>query len=234
MIHPVRPARKHLALLVALVAMLVGQPLLAHTSAAAGLFFDALFSAICLSMFFIVFGERRQRQVALVPFLPALASYFAPYVLPRGAQLPSEAVYHCSLVAFLGFTVLVILRDILRRSVISGDDVVGALCGYILVALVWANLYALTYLLVPGTFSVNSNVASQLAESHQRRALFDYLSFATMMTLGYGDITPIGPPAYSLTWLEVMAGQFYMAVVVAQLVGLKLAQGLKGGGSEAK
>jgi hypothetical protein len=54
------------------------------------------------------------------------------------------------------------------------------------------------------------------------------------MTLGYGDITPIGPPAYTLTWLEVMFGQFYMAVVVAQLVGLKLAQALRGGGPEAK
>ena len=44
---------------------------------------------------------------------------------------------------------------------------------------------------------------------------------------------PIGPPAYSLTWLEVMAGQFCMAVVVAQLVGLKLAQALRGDKPEA-
>jgi hypothetical protein len=69
----------------------------------------------------------------------------------------------------------------------------------------------------------------RLGEWHQRRALFDYLSFTTMMTLGYGDLTPIGPPAYTLTWLEVMFGQFYMAVVVAQLVGVKLAQALRGG-----
>ena len=65
-------------------------------------------------------------------------------------------------------------------------------------------------------------------------AVFDYPSFTTLMTLGYGDITPIGAPAYSLTWLEVMLGQFYMAVVVAQLVGIKLAQALRGDGPEAK
>lgn len=51
---------------------------------------------------------------------------------------------------------------------------------------------------------------------------------------GYGDIIPIGPPAYSLTWLEEMAGQFYMAVVVAQLVGLKLAQVLREDKPEAR
>ena len=49
-----------------------------------------------------------------------------------------------------------------------------------------------------------------------------------------GTSPPIGPPAFTLTWLEVMFGQFYMAVVVAQLVGLKLAQALRGNVPEAK
>jgi hypothetical protein len=49
----------------------------------------------------------------------------------------------------------------------------------------------------------------------------------TLTTLGYGDVTPIGPLALSLSWLEVIFGQFYLAVVVAQLVGLRLAQTIK-------
>jgi hypothetical protein len=48
----------------------------------------------------------------------------------------------------------------------------------------------------------------------------------TLTTMGYGDITPAGILGYSLVWLEVVFGQFYMAVVVAQLVGLKLAQAI--------
>jgi voltage-gated potassium channel len=234
MIQAVRPARKHLALLTGLIAMLVAQPLLAHRSVAAGAFFDAVLSAICLYVFFIVFGERWQRRVAIVLLLPAFIGNCLVYVSPRAAHILPEVLFHCSMIAFLGFAVVVILRDILRKNVIHGDDVVGALCGYILVALVWASLYTLTYLLVPSSFSVSPDIAARLGEWHQRRALFDYLSFTTLMTLGYSDITPIGPPAYTLTWLEVMAGQFYMAVVVAQLVGLKLAQALRGGGPEAK
>ena len=234
MIHAVRPARKHLALLTALVAMLIVQPLVGHRSVAAGAFFDAVLSGICLYMFFIVFAERRQQRVALLLILPAFAGNIGIYVLPRGRRSSSEVTYHCSMVAFLGFAVFVILRDILQKSVIHGDDVVGALCGYMLVALVWASLYTVSYLLAPANFSVNKDIVWRLGEWHQRRALFEYLSFTTLMTLGYGDITPIGPPAYTLTWLEVMAGQFYMAVVVAQLVGLKLAQALRGGGPEAK
>lgn len=234
MMHAVRPARKHLALLTALVGMMVAQPLVGHRSVAAGAVSDAVLSAICLYVFFIVFGERRQQRAALLLILPAFASNFGIYVLPRGAHTASEVLYHCFMVAFLGFAVAVILRDIFAKSVIRGDDVIGTFCGYMLVALVWANLYTLTYLLVPGTFTVNPDIAWRLGEWHHRRALFEYVSFTTLTSLGYSDITPIGAPAYMLTWLEVMVGQFYMAVVVAQLVGLKLAQAIRGGRPEAK
>lgn len=64
--------------------------------------------------------------------------------------------------------------------------------------------------------------------------LFDYLSFTKLTSRAYGDITLIGWPAYALTWLEVMFGPFFMAGVVAQFVGLKLAWVLRGGGPEGK
>ena len=199
-----------------------------------GVFCDVVLFAICLYIFFIVFGGRREMRTALALILPAFASNFAIYLLAGGPKIVAEVLYHCFMVMFLGFTVAVILGDILRKSVIGADDVVGALCGYILVALVWASLYTLTFVLAPETFSVSKDIVWRLGEWHQRRALFDYLSFTTLMTLGYGDLTPIGPPAYTLTWLEVMFGQFYMAVVVAQLVGLKLAQALRGDRPESK
>jgi len=228
MIRGIRPGRKHLALLVALIAMMVAQPLVGHRSLAGGAGADAVLALICLYVFFIVFGEVWERRTAMVILLPTFASNFGIYVLPDGYHVASEVVYHCFMVAFLSFAVAVILRDIFKKTVISGDDVIGAFCGYMLLGLVWANLYTLTYLLFPTVFAVNSEIAWRLANWHRRRALFDYLSFTTLTSLGYGDITPTGPPAYTLTWLEVMVGQFYMAVVVAQLVGIKLAQALKG------
>lgn len=234
MIQGMGKTRKHLALLTALIGMMVAQPLVGHRSVPGGAVFDAVLSAICLYVFFIVFGEGRERRAALALILLAFASNLGVYTLPPGVHTASEVAYHCFMVAFLGFAVAVILRDIFAKTVIGGDDVIGAICGYMLLALVWANLYTLTYLLVPGTFAVSRDIAWRMVEWHQRRALFEYLSFTTLMTLGYSDMTPIGSPAYTLTWLEVMFGQFYMAVVVAQLVGLKLAQAIRGGRPEAK
>ena len=230
MIHLARPARKNSLLLSAMVLMLVGQPLLGNRSIGASAFFDGVFAAICLYVFFVVFELRWHRRVALVLVLPAVVGSVAHYVLPPSAHLWSAVAFHCSVVVFIGFAVAVILGDIFRKRVIHGDDVIGALCGYLLGALVWANLYTLTYLLYPEAFIVKPEIAWRLGHWHPRRALFDYLSFTTLTGLGYSDISPGGPPVYSLTWMEVIFGQFYMAVVVAQLVGLKLAQAMKGDG----
>jgi Ion channel len=124
--------------------------------------------------------------------------------------------------------IAVILGGIFRKQAISADDILGAFCGYLLIGVAWANLYAMTYLLVPGALRVKPELLWRLGEWHLQHALFDYLSFTTLTSLGYSDISPIGAPAYSLTWLEVLFGQFYMAVVVAQLVGFKLAEAMKG------
>ena len=234
MIEAVRPKRKNLVLLVAMIAMLIAQPLFGHLNLAAAAGFDLLFVAISAYVFFIVFTERWQRRAGLALALPALASNFGFYVLPERAHVPLATTFHCFTILFLGLAVAVILRDIFRRRVIGGDEVLGALCGYMLGAIAWGNVYTMTYLLVPGAFSVNAEIAWRLGQPHLRRALFDYLSFATLTSLGYADITPVGPPAYSLTWLEVLFGQFYMAAVVAQLVGLKLAHAVKGDDRESR
>jgi voltage-gated potassium channel len=231
MTETVGAKRKHLLLLVGLIAMLVAQPILGHRSLLTGALFDGLFGAISLYLFFIVFTERRERRGALALVLPALASNVGLYGLPARTHVALAVSFHCFAVLFLGLAVAVILHDIFRKSVISGDELLGAVCGYLLGGIAWANLYTLVYLIVPQAFSVNAAVAWRLGEWHLRRALFDYLSFATLTGLGYADITPVAPPAYSLTWLEVVFGQFYMAAVVAQLVGLKLAHAIAREGS---
>ena len=53
------------------------------------------------------------------------------------------------------------------------------------------------------------------------------MSITTLTSLGYSDITPIDTLALSLSWIEVVFGQFYIAVVVAQLVGLRLAESMR-------
>jgi hypothetical protein len=60
----------------------------------------------------------------------------------------------------------------------------------------------------------------------QGASLF-YFSFTTLTTLGYGDITPAGKFAQVLANMEAIAGQVYLAIFIARLVGLHIAQELK-------
>ena len=155
-----------------------------------------------------------------------LASNITHEVLSDWAQV-AAIVYHVFGVVFFGFAVAVILKRIFQAEATRGDPVIGALCGYLLAALAWANAYGLVYLLWPDSFRVADALAWRLGDWNLQRFFFNYFSVTTLTSLGYGDITPLGSLALSLSWLEVVFGQFYIAVVVAQLVGLRLAQSMK-------
>jgi hypothetical protein len=222
------------ALLAALVTMLVMQPLLAYGGLATRILFDAMFAAVLLGVLFIIFGRGWERKLALVLVLPAFALYLAYLVLPDRMRVASALLFNAFMIAFMGLAIAVILRDIFRKRVIGGGDVLGAVSGYLLSGIAWGNLYVVLQLFVPGSFAVQPEIAWQLQERHLRHALFNFFSFATLTSLGYNDITPVTPFANTLTWLEVIFGQFYMAVVVAQLVGMRLAQAIQPGGPESK
>jgi hypothetical protein len=102
-----------------------------------------------------------------------------------------------------------------------------------LAGLAWGNLYNLTETVSPNAFNVRSDIAWQLESGSTRRYMFDNFSFVTLTCCGDNKVVPLAPTASSLTWLESIFGQFYMAVVVAQLVGLKLGQAVaRSGGAE--
>jgi hypothetical protein len=212
--------RRHLVLLLLLVVGLVLQPL-AHGWLFGLVFYDVLLTLLLLAVFLVVFERRWERLVALGIAVPALVSCGAGHGLSGRPQTVAWVIDHCFIVLFVGFAVVVILRGLFQTQAIRADHVIGACCGYLLAGIAWGNLYVLAELLLPGSFSVKQEIAWQLQDEQTRRFLFNYFSFTT---LGYGDVTPVGPAATTLAWLEAVFGQFYVAVVVAQLVGLKLAQ----------
>jgi D-alanyl-lipoteichoic acid acyltransferase DltB (MBOAT superfamily) len=50
-------------------------------------------------------------------------------------------------------------------------------------------------------------------------ASFQYLSFITLCTVGYGDITPASDLARTLTVLEALIGQLYLVTILGLIVG---------------
>lgn len=213
---------KHLTLLVSLLALILCQPV-AQKGAIGLLVFDLLLTIVTVVVFFVVFERGSTRIVALL--LAALVIFL--HWLGRAVDPHDTAVTAANeLVAvfFLGFAVTVILRGIFQPKPFHTDDLLGVVCGYLILGLAWGNLYRLADTMSPHSFRVESDVATELQEQSGRRHLFDTFSFVTLTCVGDSKVVPIGQTASTLTWLEAVIGQFYMAIVVAQLVGLKLTQ----------
>jgi hypothetical protein len=175
-------------------------------------------------VFLIVFDRRVNRLVGFIAFATAVASTLAHYAPPTYPEVPLRLIYHSALLLLLGYATIVILRNIFQQHVVRSDDVLGAVCGYLLAAGAWSNVFMLIEIFVPGSFSVGQRFGASLDSWHGRTAVLNYVSLGSLTGVGSGEVVPILPPAIMLTTLEAVFGQFYIAVVVAQLVGAKLSQ----------
>ena len=118
----------------------------------------------------------------------------------------------------LGSATWVILRDVLRREPVTTRKICGAVCVYLMMGMIWAFGYAILDIIRPESFALELGENGRLGD-------FVYFSFITLSTLGYGDITPALSGAKALASLEAIAGQFYLTILVARLVGLHISQG---------
>jgi len=112
--------------------------------------------------------------------------------------------------------VVMILRYVLTSYEVTVDTIFGAIVAYFLIAFTFSTIYQAVAIIEPASFSMPSS--TEFADNNTRNIEFNYFSFVTIATLGYGDIVPRSPVARILSILEAAIGQFYMAVVVAWLV----------------
>jgi hypothetical protein len=217
-------SHKHAILLVGIIVVALIESF-SHRRLLGPLASDLAIAAIEMLMLLIVFERKGHRVVAFIAFAVAVASALAHYVLPPTyPEAPLRLVYHTALLLLLGFATIVMLRNIFHQRVVRSDDVLGAACGYLLAAGAWSNLYMLVEVFVPGSFSMGQGFGLNLDSWHGRIAVMNYVSMGSLTSLGSGTVVPVLPPATVLTNIEAVFGQFYIAVVVAQLVGARLSQ----------
>ena len=112
----------------------------------------------------------------------------------------------------------VVLRAIFQPATTERDAVIGALCGYLIVLMVFLRVHGLIEALSPGSYHADGPPLSERSDM-MLLAVFQYFSTITVTTVGFGDIVPVTPAARLATGLEAIMGQLYLAVVIAILVG---------------
>ena len=137
---------------------------------------------------------------------------------------------HLLEILFLGYVTVVLLKHLFRAERVSFDTICASICAYLLLATIWAMVYSVLDVMQPGSFVfafVEAGQGSLMRFGDEKSVYSLYFSVVTMTTLGYGDIVPTSPAAQMLAAVEALTGQLYLAVLVARLVGLHIAQSMR-------
>lgn len=208
-------------LLATLLGLFLLYPLLGghHTGSTV---LDAFISAALLLTVRALRDSRKGVFVAALALsVPAIAAAAGSHLFGVAALLPLGHVF-----GFLFFLVtgLALLRRVLEPGPVTANRLQAAVCAYLLIGLGWGLVFSVIEHLRPGAFL---DPVGGSSESHAVLAGFPHLiyySFTTLTTLGFGDVVPVTPLARSLSTLEAVIGQLYLALLVARLVGIHSAR----------
>jgi hypothetical protein len=107
-------------------------------------------------------------------------------------------------------TAALIVRRVLARPTVTIQSIYGALSAYLIIGLMFAAFYGAQNALGSAPFFAQHQPANTQT--------FQYFSFTTLTTLGYGDFTAAGNDGRALAVIEALTGQVFLATLVARLV----------------
>lgn len=208
-----------LGLLICLVSVLAVAPFFQKYSPTVPVLRLFLTAAFLFSIYAFI-EDKRALIITFFLAVPAFASNWASFFFNTSTTHFIKDIFGA---LFFGYITVTILLGIFKKKTITSDLIYGSICVYLLIGLAWAYIYSALENIFPGSFNFASNhlqANPSLNGGQIPLSLFLYYSYVTLTTLGYGDITPMTPPAQSISILEAITGQFYLAILVARLVGI--------------
>ena len=154
-------------------------------------------------------------RLAIVLFVPTLVVQ----LVAHRSNIPIVVVTSVILRGlFFAYVTGAIVWHVLRKPHITVDTIAGAACAYVLLGLIWANVYVLVERARPGSF----DIPGSFLVGRDPTAALTYFSFVTLTTVGYGDIHPNDAGAGGVCAAEAIVGQLYLAIMIARLVGIQV------------
>lgn len=199
-----REPRYGLLLITLIASYIVGA--VTHTRWAAALHVTFI---VAIALLAVRQVRLRPRGVA-VAIIAILVTAIAAGVGTTSANTTAQGIAEIWNGLVLLVTVTVIIDRVLRLNKVTAQSIYAALSAYMLIGLMFASFYGAIGFLVSGPFFANGQP--------DNAATLQYFSFTTLTTLGYGDFTAAGNLGRALAVLEALAGQVFLATLVARLV----------------
>ena len=205
---------RFLILLILILSLLVLTPFL-DEFVQTRILMDVFLTVIFIFIIYSIRLKRSQAIIASVLVLPLIVATWSTYFVEIKTISLLTRIFG---VLFFAYAAVNILRIIAKSEKVTRETIFAAIVAYLLIALMWAFLYMILELVSPGSFSFPDT------GFRGETMRFEYLSFVTITTLGYGDITPVTDKASALVIIEAVVGQIYLVVLVAWLVGMHVSQ----------
>ncbi len=157
-------------------------------------------------------------------FIAILGVFILSYMLGTlmvDAKQIFKYIRFAILFLFYGLVTIELIWEVWQSQKVDREVILGLISGYISLGLLGYFMFLSIEIIQPGSFS--GLVASLSSPEDPMRNLL-YFSFITLMTIGYGDISPVSELSRNGAVLMGLVGQFYLVIITAIVVGKFLNQ----------
>lgn len=173
--------------------------------------FDVFFTLVYITATMSV--ERYRKQ-----FIATAIVIMAMMWISSAERLPLlNTISNLLGILFFIFVVVSFIITISRSKKVNARVILESINGYLLMGIMFTIIVAVIVSINPLAFSFPEGTLSDGQASNFGNYM--YYTLVTMTTLGYGDVLPVAPYAKSVATFISVAGQLYIAVIIAMLVG---------------
>lgn len=211
-----------LLLLIALILVLIIFPIIHEQYSTYIIILELSVTILLIMGIYIISDNRSILTIAILVSILAFTIIWFNVILQSRNLLLFGLLLE---VTFFSLVTVTIIRYVLTYKRVTADKIYGAICGYLLIGIIWAFIYTAIENAMPNSFEFGSPIHRDYNHLFSHRFYFGhfiYFSFITLTTTGYGDIIPVSAPARVFSGLEAVAGQLYTTILIARLVVLHI------------
>lgn len=147
-----------------------------------------------------------------------------PALICNGLMFFYESFIFTTLFYLLTFAFIMvsagsIISKVLLNARVTMETLRGVVCVYFMIAFGFAFLFVMIEYIVPGSFILDPEARNFYNHTRILSEMM-YFSFVTLLSIGFGTINAVKDVAQTFTVIEGTIGQFYVAILVARLLGI--------------
>lgn len=170
-----------------------------------------------------VSGSKRLLAIGIVVVIPAVVLSWLARIVDHKMIIASNILA----IVFLLFLSILIIAYLLRAKRADSNTIYGAICVFMLLGFIWGLAFFVFEVIDPSALSSGTGLSyDDVGDLLEATSSAVYMSFVTLTSLGYGDITPTSHATRTLAVIEAVLGQLFLIVMISRFVGLNIAHSL--------